>query len=67
MDSNAEPEFVISDFAKMDRSSTLHIAFQAIHSFENPQSGNKDEDADAFIKMCHEKMENEYTFKVRCA
>ncbi|GMM29088.1 E1 ubiquitin-activating protein [Martiniozyma asiatica (nom. inval.)] len=29
-----EPEFVISDFAKFDRPGQLHLAFQALHQFQ---------------------------------
>ena len=30
----AEPEFVISDFAKFDRPQQLHLGFQALHAFQ---------------------------------
>ncbi|KAG8177352.1 hypothetical protein JTE90_028350 [Oedothorax gibbosus] len=33
-DSIAEPEFIMSDFAKMDRPPQLHLAFQALHTFK---------------------------------
>ena len=29
----AEPEHVFTDFAKFDRPSQLHIAFQALHAY----------------------------------
>ncbi|XP_054164273.1 ubiquitin-like modifier-activating enzyme 1 isoform X2 [Oppia nitens] len=32
-ESLANPEFVLTDFAKMDRSPQLHVAFQALHTF----------------------------------
>ena len=30
----AEPEFVLTDFAKFDRPGQLHVGFQAIHAFQ---------------------------------
>lgn len=32
--SMAEPEFVLTDFAKFDRPGQLHVGFQAIHAFQ---------------------------------
>uniref|UniRef100_A0A8C9VVV5 E1 ubiquitin-activating enzyme n=1 Tax=Scleropages formosus TaxID=113540 RepID=A0A8C9VVV5_SCLFO len=32
--SMAEPEFVLTDFAKFDRPGQLHVGFQALHAFE---------------------------------
>ncbi|EGY13740.1 hypothetical protein VD0002_g7029 [Verticillium dahliae] len=33
----ADPEFVVSDFAKFDRPQQLHLAFQALHAFAESQ------------------------------
>ncbi len=30
----AEPEFMMTDFAKFDRPGQLHVGFQAIHAFQ---------------------------------
>lgn len=30
----AEPEFMMTDFAKFDRPGHLHVGFQAIHAFQ---------------------------------
>ena len=38
-DSFANPEFIISDFAKFDRPSQLHIAFQALDKFRTENKG----------------------------
>ncbi|KAI1339501.1 hypothetical protein F5Y15DRAFT_382737 [Xylariaceae sp. FL0016] len=32
-----DPEFVMSDFAKFDRPSLLHVGFQALHAFQQSQ------------------------------
>lgn len=37
-DSLEAPEFVMSDFSKMDRPSQLHIGFQALHAFRETHS-----------------------------
>ena len=58
-DSYANPEFIISDFAKFDRPSQLHIAFQALDKFraENkgqlPRPYNK-EDGARFVEIAKE-------------
>ncbi|XP_067095824.1 ubiquitin-like modifier-activating enzyme 1 isoform X1 [Osmerus mordax] len=36
--SMAEPEFVLTDFAKFDRPGQLHIGFQAVHAFQKKHS-----------------------------
>ncbi|KAK6459665.1 uncharacterized protein RJT20DRAFT_125008 [Scheffersomyces xylosifermentans] len=35
----AEPEYVISDFAKFDRPPQLHLGFQALHAFQTRHNG----------------------------
>lgn len=45
------PDFVMSDFAKMDRPPQLHLAFQALHAFEKqhsrlPRPWNQDDAAE---------------------
>lgn len=49
------PEFVISDFAKFDRPSQLHIGFQALHQFSKSHGGlprpHNDADADELCKL----------------
>lgn len=34
----AEPEFLLTDFAKFDRPGQLHVGFQALHAFEKKHS-----------------------------
>ncbi|XP_063064036.1 ubiquitin-like modifier-activating enzyme 1 [Engraulis encrasicolus] len=34
----AEPEFMLTDFAKFDRPGQLHVGFQALHAFEKKHS-----------------------------
>jgi len=51
----AEPEIVITDFAKVDRAAQLHLAFKALACFEEtycrtPQPWN-DDDASMFVNM----------------
>ncbi|KAG9332397.1 hypothetical protein JZ751_014495 [Albula glossodonta] len=36
--SMAEPEFVLTDFAKFDRPAQLHLGFQALHAFQQKHS-----------------------------
>ena len=49
------PEFVISDFAKFDRPSQLHIGFQALHQFSKSHGGlprtHNDADASELYKI----------------
>ena len=57
-DSLANPEFVMSDFAKFDRPGQLHIAFQALDKFQStvgrlPRPYNK-EDALKFVEIAKE-------------
>ena len=58
-DSYANPEFIISDFAKFDRPSQLHIAFQALDKFRADNKGqlprpyNK-EDGARFVEIAKE-------------
>ena len=66
-DSLANPEFVISDFAKFDRPGQLHMAFQALDRFQStvgrlPRSYNK-EDAVKFVEVAKE-VNNGSTCKV---
>ncbi|KAL3189520.1 hypothetical protein MRX96_002824 [Rhipicephalus microplus] len=58
-DALEEPEYVISDFAKMDRQDQLHLGFQALHAFEAkhsrlPRPWNK-EDAAEVVALAKEK------------
>ncbi|OZJ02072.1 Ubiquitin-activating enzyme E1 1 [Bifiguratus adelaidae] len=39
-DTLAEPEFVLSDFAKFDRPAQLHVGFQALHVFATQNDNN---------------------------
>lgn len=55
----AEPEFLISDFAKFDRPGQLHLGFQALQRFQQTHSGqlpraHNDEDATEIIKLTKE-------------
>ena len=57
-DSFADPEFIISDFAKFDRPSQLHVAFQALDKFrvgegQMPRPYNK-EDGAKFVEIAKE-------------
>ncbi|XP_033645283.1 ubiquitin-like modifier-activating enzyme 1 [Asterias rubens] len=54
----AEPEHVITDYAKFDRPGQLHIGWQALHKFEKdcgtlPRPRNKD-DASKFLEFAKE-------------
>lgn len=51
-----EPEFLMSDFAKFDRPSQLHIGFLALHAFATKNNGtlprpHNEEDANEFIVL----------------
>ena len=51
----ADPEFVMSDFAKFERPAQLHLAYQALHAFvkevgQLPRPYNK-EDALKFVEL----------------
>ena len=66
-DSLADPEFIISDFAKFDRPAQLHLAFQALNKFQGsvghlPRSYNK-EDAMKLLELAKE-MNGSGPFKV---
>ncbi|KAL1484722.1 hypothetical protein MTO96_032413 [Rhipicephalus appendiculatus] len=57
----AEPDFVMSDFAKMDRPPQLHLGFQALHEFQRehsclPRPWNK-EDAQDVVRLA--KLKND--------
>ena len=57
-ESFANPEFIISDFAKFDRPSQLHVAFQALDKFRAkegrmPRPYNK-EDGAKFVEYAKE-------------
>uniref|UniRef100_A0A1W7R9A6 E1 ubiquitin-activating enzyme n=1 Tax=Hadrurus spadix TaxID=141984 RepID=A0A1W7R9A6_9SCOR len=56
-ESLASPEFVMSDFAKMERPPHLHTAFQALNLFQKqhdrlPKPWNKD-DAEELVSLAH--------------
>jgi ubiquitin-activating enzyme E1 len=67
-DSYADPDFVISDFAKMDRLPTLHVAWQSIHAYmtihNKPPRGNNDQDADTYIELTHKQLKEKYKYEV---
>ncbi|TSM04843.1 Ubiquitin-like modifier-activating enzyme 1 [Bagarius yarrelli] len=56
--SMAEPEFLLTDFAKFDRPGQLHVGFQALHAFEKkhsrfPKPWNQS-DADELVALAGE-------------
>uniref|UniRef100_A0A8C1TFB1 Ubiquitin-activating enzyme E1 n=1 Tax=Cyprinus carpio TaxID=7962 RepID=A0A8C1TFB1_CYPCA len=56
--SMAEPEFLLTDFAKFDRPGQLHMGFQALHAFEKkhsrlPKPWNQS-DADELVALAEE-------------
>ncbi|KAF1817025.1 ubiquitin-activating enzyme E1 1 [Eremomyces bilateralis CBS 781.70] len=58
-ESLADPEFLISDFAKFDRPAQLHVGFQALHAFAANNDGkmpraHNDEDANAVINIAND-------------
>ncbi|XP_054930262.1 ubiquitin-like modifier-activating enzyme 1 [Dermacentor andersoni] len=58
-ESMAEPDFVISDFAKVNRAPQLHLGFQALHEFHEfhsrlPRPWNKD-DAAEVVQLAKKK------------
>ncbi|XP_075546147.1 ubiquitin-like modifier-activating enzyme 1 [Dermacentor variabilis] len=58
-ESLVNPDFVVSDFAKMNRPAHLHLGFQALHAFEElhsrlPRPWNK-EDAAVVVQLAMEK------------
>ena len=70
-DSLANPEFVMSDFAKFDRPGQLHIAFQALDKFQStvgrlPRPYNK-EDALKFVEIAKETNTSSPCKVVYCA
>lgn len=54
----AEPEFLLTDFAKFDRPGVLHIAFQALDKFVSSTGAlpkpRSNEDAESFVKLFKE-------------
>lgn len=55
-DTLLDPEFVFSDFSKFDRSSQLHLGFQALHQFKIRHQGElprpmNNEDANELVKL----------------
>lgn len=55
-ESEKQPEFVISDFAKFEHPATLHVAFKVLHQFiaetgRAPRPWNE-EDAQIFLQKC---------------
>uniref|UniRef100_G3MM20 E1 ubiquitin-activating enzyme n=1 Tax=Amblyomma maculatum TaxID=34609 RepID=G3MM20_AMBMU len=58
-ESLTDPEFLMADFAKMDRPPQLHLGFQALHAFEKkhsrlPRPWNK-EDAAEVVTLAKER------------
>ncbi|XP_041129070.1 ubiquitin-like modifier-activating enzyme 1 [Polyodon spathula] len=52
----AEPEFVLTDFAKFERPGQLHVGFQALHQYQK-QHGRipkpwSQSDAEEFVSLC---------------
>ncbi|XP_017012603.2 ubiquitin-like modifier-activating enzyme 1 [Drosophila takahashii] len=52
-----EPEFLISDFAKLDSPATLHVAFNALTCYRKAHNGAlprpwNEEDANSFLEVC---------------
>ncbi|XP_018616303.1 ubiquitin-like modifier-activating enzyme 1 [Scleropages formosus] len=61
--SMAEPEFVLTDFAKFDRPGQLHVGFQALHAFEKkhkrqPKPWNQS-DADELVSIANDVNANQ--------
>uniref|UniRef100_A0A673LS56 E1 ubiquitin-activating enzyme n=1 Tax=Sinocyclocheilus rhinocerous TaxID=307959 RepID=A0A673LS56_9TELE len=56
--SMAEPEFLLTDFAKFDRPGQLHMGFQALHAFEKKHSRLpkpwSQSDADELVALAEE-------------
>uniref|UniRef100_A0A8C2B2E8 E1 ubiquitin-activating enzyme n=1 Tax=Cyprinus carpio TaxID=7962 RepID=A0A8C2B2E8_CYPCA len=56
--SMAEPEFMVTDFAKFDRPGQLHMGFQALHAFEKKHSRLpkpwSQSDADELVALAEE-------------
>uniref|UniRef100_A0A672LXA3 E1 ubiquitin-activating enzyme n=1 Tax=Sinocyclocheilus grahami TaxID=75366 RepID=A0A672LXA3_SINGR len=56
--SMAEPEFMVTDFAKFDRPGQLHVGFQALHAFEKKHSRLpkpwSQSDADELVTLAEE-------------
>ncbi|KAI0462387.1 E1 ubiquitin-activating protein [Komagataella kurtzmanii] len=51
-----DPEYLYSDFAKLDRPPQLHLGFQALHQFQNAHEGqlpkpHHEEDANQLLKL----------------
>ncbi|KAL3207713.1 hypothetical protein MRX96_039588 [Rhipicephalus microplus] len=58
-ESLAKPDFITSDFAKIDRPLHLHLGFQALHEFQRlhsrlPRPWNK-EDAEEVVRLARQK------------
>ncbi|XP_002063972.4 ubiquitin-like modifier-activating enzyme 1 [Drosophila willistoni] len=54
---SAEPEFLISDFGKLDAPATLHVAFSALSTYQKSHNGDlpkpwNQDDADKFLALC---------------
>ncbi|SPP74032.1 blast:Ubiquitin-like modifier-activating enzyme 1 [Drosophila guanche] len=54
-----EPEFLISDFAKLDAPANLHVAFRALSSYQKTNEGAlprpwNEADANCFLQLCKE-------------
>ncbi|XP_030373603.1 ubiquitin-like modifier-activating enzyme 1 [Scaptodrosophila lebanonensis] len=52
-----EPEFLISDFAKVDAPASLHVAFKALSTYQKINNGSvprpwNNEDAEQFLNLC---------------
>ncbi|CAI9743336.1 ubiquitin-like modifier-activating enzyme 1 [Octopus vulgaris] len=54
----ANPEYVVTDFAKFDRPPLLHLAFQALDEYVKTHSSSprprNEEDAEKFLAICKE-------------
>ncbi|KAL1419976.1 hypothetical protein MTO96_024769 [Rhipicephalus appendiculatus] len=57
-ESMAEPDFVMSDFAKMSRPPQLHLGFQALHEFQRAHSRPSsalEQDAEEVVRLAKQK------------
>ncbi|MGH0161978.1 UNVERIFIED_CONTAM: hypothetical protein FKN15_042376 [Acipenser sinensis] len=52
----AEPEFVLTDFAKFERPGQLHLGFQALHQYQKQHGRSpkpwSQSDAEEFVSLC---------------
>ncbi|KAI8036386.1 hypothetical protein M5D96_010980 [Drosophila gunungcola] len=64
-----EPEFLISDFAKLDTPATLHLAFNALTCYRKAHNGAlprpwNEEDANSFLEVCRASSSSELDEKL---